>query len=193
MSFRELVRARRSIRKYSDRTVAREHLEMIVKAGQYAPSGGNNQSSHFLVFTNRDKICELNSIIRTEFSKMKPYEGMYKSMVNTVNNSRREDYDFSYGAPVLILVANKIGYSNAMADSVLCLENMLLQATDLGISSCYVNQVNWLRDDPAVLEYLYSCGLKEDERVYCSAVFGHSEMTSLPQLPRHGNEATFIE
>ena len=35
---------------------------------------------------------------------MKPYEGMYKSMVNTVNNSRREDYDFSYGAPVLILV-----------------------------------------------------------------------------------------
>ena len=95
MSFRELVRARRSIRKYSDRTVAREHLEMIVKAGQYAPSGGNNQSSHFLVFTNRDKICELNSIIRTEFSKMKPYEGMYKSMVNTVNNSRREDYDFS--------------------------------------------------------------------------------------------------
>ena len=193
MSFRELVKARRSIRKFSERSIVREHIDMIIKAGQYAPSGGNNQSSHFLVFTNREKIQELSSIVKNEFARMHPYEGMYKSMVNSLNNSKKETYDFTYGAPVLILVANKTGYSNAMADSVLCLENMMLQATDLGIGSCYVNQVNWLREDPAVLEFLYGCGLRDDERVFCSAVFGHSDMTVLPQLPRHGNEATFIE
>ena len=193
MEFSEIVKKRRSIRSYNGEPVKDEDLKKIIEAAVYAPSGGNNQTSHFLVFTNRDKISELSRLVSDEFSKMLPYEGMYKSKISSIKRAKSGNYDFTYGAPVLILIANRTDYSNAMADSVLCLDNMLLQATELGISSCYVNQVNWLREDPSVLQFLYECGLKENERVFCSGVFGYSDAKELPPLERKGNISTFID
>lgn len=45
MDFLELVKQRRSVRKYEERPLSREQAEQILQAAVYAPSGGNNQSS----------------------------------------------------------------------------------------------------------------------------------------------------
>ena len=44
----EFIKSRRSTRKYLDRKVPDELINLIVEAGRYAPSGGNSQTSHFL-------------------------------------------------------------------------------------------------------------------------------------------------
>ena len=62
MDFLELVKQRRSIRRYDKRPLSREQAEQILQAAVYAPSGGNNQSSHFLVIQDQACIQRLTEI-----------------------------------------------------------------------------------------------------------------------------------
>ncbi|MBR5980100.1 MAG: nitroreductase family protein, partial [Oscillospiraceae bacterium] len=45
----ETIRTRRSTRSYSSRSVSDEELNTVLQAGRFAPSGGNNQTTHLLV------------------------------------------------------------------------------------------------------------------------------------------------
>ena len=99
--------------------------------------------------------------------------------------------NITYGAPVLVIVANQVGYGNAMADSAMALENMFLQAADLGVSSCYINQFHWLAEDAAIVRALRAIGLGETETVCAGGVFGYSNQ-KLPPLKRFGNIITYV-
>ena len=70
---------------------------------------------------------------------MQVEEGMYPSLASTIRRAQKGGYDFTYGAPMLVLAANRRGYGNAMADCALAMENMFLQATAMGLGSCYIN------------------------------------------------------
>ena len=52
MEFGEVVRRRRSIRRFQDRPVPEDVLTEILEAGRLAPSGGNRQGFHFGVVTD---------------------------------------------------------------------------------------------------------------------------------------------
>ncbi|MEX0980940.1 MAG: nitroreductase family protein [Bacteroidales bacterium] len=55
--------SRRSIRKYSDRTIAENDIESILKAAMYAPSAVNKQPWHFIVTSNKqlfDQVTEIH-------------------------------------------------------------------------------------------------------------------------------------
>ena len=41
----DIIKARHSIRKYIDRQISREDLELILEAGNYAPNAGGGQRS----------------------------------------------------------------------------------------------------------------------------------------------------
>lgn len=191
MEFAQLVTRRRSVRAYHARAVEADKLEAILRAGTYAPSGGNNQSCHFLVITDRALIMELVNIATDIFAQMQVLEGMYRSLANTIRRAQKERFDFTYGAPVLLIVANQVGYGNAMADSAMALENMFLQAADLGVSSCYINQFHWLAEDAAIVRALRAIGLGETETVCAGGVFGYSNQ-KLPPLKRFGNIITYV-
>lgn len=45
----EAIMTRRSTRNYKPEPVEQDKIEKILAAGRQAPSGGNNQTSHFLV------------------------------------------------------------------------------------------------------------------------------------------------
>src|SRR3954447_2502673 len=55
----DAIRARRNVREYSDRPLAREDLERILEAGRRAPSSSNWQPWHFVVVTDREQLVEL--------------------------------------------------------------------------------------------------------------------------------------
>ena len=191
MEFAQLVTRRRSVRAYHARAVEADKLEAILRAGTYAPSGGNNQSCHFLVITDRALIMDLVNIATDIFAQMQVLEGMYRSLANTIRRAQKGQFDFTYGAPVLVIVANQVGYGNAMADSAMALENMFLQAADLGVSSCYINQFHWLAEDAAIVRALRTIGLGETETVCAGGVFGYSDQ-KLPPLKRFGNIITYV-
>lgn len=57
MKFFDLVKYRRSIRKYQDRQIAREDLKKIMEAGLCAPNAGGGQRTIVVVVHNKD-LCE---------------------------------------------------------------------------------------------------------------------------------------
>ena len=50
----EAILTRRSTRKFSPDVPGRELIEKVIEAGRYAPSGGNSQTTHFLVITDAE-------------------------------------------------------------------------------------------------------------------------------------------
>ena len=196
MNTYESIITRRSTRKYLDKEVSQELLEKIIETGRYAPSGGNSQSNHFLVIQNKQIIDRLVKMVEKAFSKMEITENMYRSLQNSINLSKKGGYVFSYNAPVLIIVANKRDYGNNQADCALALENMMLEANELDLGSCYINQLKWLNENQKILSYLQSLGMNEDERVYGSLIVGYPDTNDgkplRKVLPRKGHEVTWL-
>lgn len=196
MNTYESIITRRSTRKYLDKEVSQELLEKIIETGRYAPSGGNSQSNHFLVIQNKQIIDHLVKMVERAFSQMEITENMYRSLQNSINLSKKGGYVFCYNAPVLIIVANKKDYGNNQADCALALENMMLEANELDLGSCYINQLKWLNEDQKILSYLQSLGMNEDERVYGSLIVGYLDTNDgkplRKALPRKGNEVTWL-
>lgn len=196
MNTYESIITRRSTRKYLDKEVSQELLEKIIETGRYAPSGGNSQSNHFLVIQNKQIIDHLVKMVERAFSQMEITENMYRSLQNSINLSKKGGYVFCYNAPVLIIVANKKDYGNNQADCALALENMMLEANELDLGSCYINQLKWLNEDQKILSYLQSLGMNEDERVYGSLIVGYPDTNDgkplRKVLSRKGNEVTWL-
>ncbi len=195
MSMLDVIKTRRSIRKYLDKDVEKEKLEKVLLAGQYAPSGGNSQTNHFLVIKNRNILDKLELLVQNEFSKMEITEGMYKSIKNSIMLSKKGNYCYDYHAPILIVVANKKNYGNAIADAACALENMMLMAKELGLGSCWINQLKWLNENDNIVACMNNLGLKDDEIICGALALGYydGDLDSIGLLERKGNPITYIE
>ncbi len=122
----EAIKNRKSVRHYSKREVPLEDMYEVLDAGRVAPSAGNMQDRMFILVTE-DKIKE------------KIAEACDQAFVKT--------------APVIVVVIvdtklakeryNKRGEElYAVCDAAATMENMLIQATDMGIASCWVGAFN---------------------------------------------------
>lgn len=193
----ELIKTRRSTRRFKQKMIPEDVVGQIVEAGRYAPSGGNCQTTHFIVIKKAVILEQLRDLVEQEFAKMEVQEGMYKSIVHSITASKKGGYVFHYNAPVLIVTANQKDYGNNIADCSCALENMMLMANALDLGSCWINQLKWLNENPVILDYLKQLGLKETERVYGALAVGFPDTEDgLPirePLPRNGNEVTVIE
>lgn len=197
MDVLEFIKSRRSTRKFKSDMVEREKLDAVLEAGRYAPSGGNCQSIHLIVVRNQEVLNKLAVLAEQEFAVMEETPGMYKSIVNSIRLSKKGGYIFHYAAPVLIIVANQKDYGNNIADCACALENMMLMANALDLGSCWINQLKWLNENPAILTYMESLGLKEDERVYGALAVGYADtedgMPCREPLKRTGNEVSYVD
>ena len=195
MEAMEAILTRRSTRNYRPDPVEREKLERILDAARQAPSGGNNQTNHFFMIQNREVLQKLAGMAETAFARMDADENTYPSLHHAIEASKKGGYVFCYNAPVLIAVANRRDYGNNMADCACAIENMMVAANALDLGSCWINQLRWLNEDEALVEYLRSLGMKENERIYGAVIIGYPA-NGLPNrslMAQKGNEITYIE
>lgn len=190
----EAIHTRRSTRRYKEAEPERTLIEKVIEAGRYAPSGGNNQTTHFIVINDKNTRDELAELVKTEFSKMEITEGMYASLKHSITAAKTGKYIFHYGAPVLIVTANRKGYGNAVADSACALENMMIAANALDLGSCWINQLHWLDSNKAIRSFLESRGLKEEETITGGLIIGYPEggVPERKPLERKGNPVTWV-
>ena len=194
MDAMEAIMTRRSTRRYSDKMPERSLIEKVIEAGRHAPSGGNNQTTHFLVFTDQAMLDEMARLVCKEFSQMETDDNTYASLRNAVNASKKGGYVFHYGAPVFIAVANKKGYGNAMADSACALENMMIAANALDLGSCWINQLHWLDENEEIRRFMEKYGLGEDETITGGLILGYAQggIPVRTPLERKGNPVTWV-
>ena len=118
----------------------------------------------------------------------------YVSLKHSVSAAKKGGYVFHYGAPVLIVTANKKGCGNALADSACVLENMMIAANALDLGSCWINQLHWLDENESVRAYMEKLGLKEDETITGGLILGYGfdGQPVRSELKRTGNPVTYI-
>ena len=191
----EAILTRRSTRKLAPQMPDRALIEQVLDAGRHAPSGGNSQTTHLIVITSTRVLDELAVLVREAFAQMEVGPDTYVSLRRSIESSKRGAYVFHYGAPVLIVTANKQGYGNALADSACALENMMIAANALDLGSCWINQLHWLDENPQVWAYLLSLGLAEDETVTGGLILGYAAGGTpvRSELARTGNPVTWVE
>ena len=165
------IRDRRSTRKFTEEQISPEQLDALLQAAIWAPSGGNNQSWLFTAIQNKETLLQINALSREAFKHWIPdddYPGKH-AMKQAVE---REDYNFYHHAPTLIIASNRPNYENAMADCSLALENIFLAAQSMGLGSCYINQLHWIREDAGLRAFLTGLGIPGEHTICSSAAVG---------------------
>lgn len=188
----QTILTRRSVRQFRPEQLREEHLADILEAGRHAPSGGNSQTTHFLVLQKPEVLSALVKMVSATFAQMETDEHTYRSLRNSIRLSKQGGYVFTFGAPTLVVVANRRDYGNAMADSAVALENMMLAATALGIGSCWINQLHWLDESFAIRTYLERLGLSHLETICGAVALGYSDSIPDKPLARNGNPVTYV-
>lgn len=197
MKVEEAILTRRSTRKFKDQKIEKEKLDRIIEAGRYAPSGGNSQTNHFFVITDKALLDKLAETVQKVFKGMEVKEGMYRSIISSINKAQAGNYVFHYDPACLIVIANKKDYGNNIADTACALENMMIMANELDLGACWINQLKWLNEDEELRNIFAGYGLRDDERIYGALALGYPDSEDgLPErkpLPRKGNEVTYID
>ena len=173
------IHARRSTRSFTEAQVERDKLEVLLEAAVWAPSGGNNQSWLFTAVQDKETLVKLNDLVREGFQRWAPDDD-YPAKMRAKAASQKEDYNFYYHAPTVIIASNKPNYENAMADCALALENIFLAAESIRLGTCYLNQLHWLRSDPDVRDFLFALGIPKEHTICSAAAIGYIDKASAP-------------
>jgi nitroreductase len=157
---------RRSIRHYTDRTVSRETLELLVKAATHAPSAMSSQVWHFTVISRRSAIDRL-----TEALKAAAFD---PSVPETFRlNVTKPEYTVNYGAPHFIVISGDPAWATAINDCSLAAGNIMIAAHSLGLGSCWINQPGAVCDVPGFRALLSEFGVPEKYKVYACLCLGY--------------------
>ena len=107
---------RTSVRKYKQKSLKKEEIDLILKAAFSAPSARNSQPWQFIVVENKDTLKDL--------SQMTPYASFLKDaamgIVVCADKSKNDSLDY------------------CQQDLAAATENMLVEAKSLGIGSCWL-------------------------------------------------------
>lgn len=191
MSVMDSIKKRHSIRKFKPELIAEAELEQIIEAGRRAPSRHNRQFNHLVVIQNPEVLEALQQKIVECFAAMEVPE-KESHFYTPITRSKANAYPCMYKAPTFVIVANRRTENNAMADSSLAMDNMMLMATELGIGTCWINQVRWLQSDETMMSYLETLGIPRDEIVCGSLAIGYADQPELPPTVIKDNRVDYI-
>ena len=167
-----IIKQRRSVRSYTSQAPSCEQLKKIIEAAGWAPSGMNHQFWQFMLLSG-DALEYIRVVIRDYFRTLTLTEKHPPFYAQCKEWAKDDDYSFFYNAPALLVISNRTGYRNAMADSAAAAENAILEATDLGLASCWITTLTGTCDEPSVRSALAKLGLPDDYQVFVSVALGY--------------------
>ncbi|WP_319585856.1 nitroreductase family protein [uncultured Desulfobulbus sp.] len=110
----DLLRARRSIRRFTKQPVEKEKLDLLLEAALRSPSSKGNNPWEFIVVTEKERLEKLAV-------------------------AKAHGATFLHGAPLAIVVCADPAKSDVwVEDAAIATTLIHLQATDLGLGSCWV-------------------------------------------------------
>ncbi|MFH1847254.1 MAG: nitroreductase family protein [Candidatus Omnitrophota bacterium] len=149
-NFLELIKSRRSIRSYSDRTIQREDLDLCVEAGRYAPSACDSQPWKFIIIDNPKIRKELSENIFSHLYGMNSFAENAAAFIAII--SEKTKFMAWLGEKLRNADFRSIDLGSAC-------EHIVLQAQELGIGSCILG---WF-DEKKLKKTLYVPSKKKVE------------------------------
>ena len=188
----DLIKARHSIRKYTDTQIRREDMELILEAGNFAPNAGGGQRSMMVGIRNRELTTKIGIMNLQKFDRSR-LAGSYvsKEQPSTIDDPTiRNGF---YGAPSVVAIFGQNNFMFRIADAFCCAENMVLQATELGISSCIISRGEETFISPEGHELLKQWKIPENYSAICFVILGYIDGEQPHRKPRKENRTKIIE
>ena len=139
MALMDIIKARHSIRKYTEEQIPRKALEQILEAGNFSPNAGGGQRSMLVAIHNKELTTRIGKMNLAHFDRTH-LAGNYvsKEQPSTIDDPTiRNGF---YDAPTVVCVFCQDNFLFKTADAFCMMENMILQATELGIASCIISR-----------------------------------------------------
>ena len=158
MNFDDVIRTRRSVRKYIDKDVDIADIEKIVWAGSLAPSAHNRQPWEVVVLKkNKNMIVNI----------MRDY---YKQNSDDVSILKTSDIIENCNTLLLVYCNNFEQYEYNLLSIGAMVENMILEAANLGISSVWIANVCPMKEEISKYLQIDSSG----KRLVSAVALGYS-------------------
>ena len=162
MELMDIIRRRRSIRKYLDRKIEREKLDQIVEAGLYAPNPGGRQGTKILLLDDAAMIEKIG-VVNANCENRNWDAGVSMEQPSIIDDkSIKSGF---YGCQALAMVCIQWARKdqvNQIGSAFVCAQNMVLEAYDLGVSSVIVGRAEATFAHPEMQALLDKWGLDPD-------------------------------
>ena len=159
-----ILKNRRSIRKFQPRQVTDQDLDAVLEAGLYAPSGMNTQ--------NTVLVAVRDPQVRNQLSRMNA----------KVLGSSAAPF---YGAPCVVVVLADPERYTWLEDGSLVMGNLMNAAYAQGLGSCWIHRAQPMFDSPEGKALLRQWGLSENLKGVGNCILGYPDEApeAKPRLP----------
>lgn len=158
MDFKDLIKTRRSMRKFTDEKVTDEEVKMLMRAALMSPSSKSTRSWQFVVVNDADTIKKLA-------------------------HSKQAGAEFIEGAPLAIVVTASPEATDVWIEDASIASLMIqLQAEELGLGTCWAQiRLRGMEDGtPATTVVREILGIPENLEVLDIIGVGHKAMERKP-------------
>ena len=174
MALLELMKYRRSIRKYQQRQIPREMLEQVLEAGSWAPNAGGGQRTMLVGVHDRALVEKLGRLNVARFDRSRLMGGRVSTEQPSIIDDPTIRRGF-YGAPSLCVVFAPEGFLYGTSDAFCCAENMVLAATELGLASCIVARGEETFDNDFGRKLMRGWGVPDGWTARCFVLLGYCD------------------
>lgn len=119
MDFSEVIKNRYSCKKFSDKQVEKEKLDMILEAGRVAPTAKNFQEQHIYVVQSESGLAQIDKVTPCRYNT---------PVVLVVTFDKNNVFTYPGGKR-----------DSGIEDASIVATHMLLAAYNEGVDSCWIN------------------------------------------------------
>jgi len=177
MEFAEVIKNRRSVRKYREKPVSINVIKELLKESTLAPNAGNEQPWKFTIVNNKTMLKRISdeskkNILARIAANPSDYAKKYRVMLQNAS------FNVFYNAPCLVLILGSTHLKNLYVDCALAAGYLMMAATSRGLGTCWVNFGTEIQD-PGLKQAL---GIPDGDTIVAPIALGYPE--KIPPAPR---------
>ena len=161
----EVLKNRRSIRRFKPEQISQEVLDVVLEAGTYAPTAAGTQCPVIVAVQDPDLVARLDA--------------MNAGILNNQNISHPY-----YGAPTILIVLAPEDAIVPEIDCALAGGNLLNAAYAAGLGSCWIHRSREMCESAEGKELLKQWGLPDTMTAVASIALGYPDCPHPQPAPR---------
>jgi nitroreductase len=155
--FEDLLKNRRSVRKYRADSVSLDLIREIINESTLAPNAGNEQPWKFIIVNNKELMKRMSdeskkNILARIAANPDDYAKKSRGMLEN------ESLNVFYNAPCLVMIVGDSNRRNLHVDCALAASYFMMAATSRGLGTCWINLGMEIHDP----EMIHELGIPEN-------------------------------
>jgi len=164
----DIIKERKSIRKYKDKPLPKKVVNDILEAARYAPTARNLQELEYKVITSKTMITKLSEgidqVIRKEGFPVKGPPGGRPSVF--------------HDAPLLIIITAPKDNIFSASNAALAVQNIMLYATSIDLGSCFIGMAKLIERNKDLLKLVH---IPDDMNIAAAVICGYPDEKPEPK------------